>query len=299
MRIYVKFNRKKDIKISGIKFRKEDSLWMEIMNIRILNNSEESQDKSSTSDLTFITNKAGKKLKDRFEQLIKDYKFLDCLVAYFYFSGFHSIYKPLENTEKIRILIGIGTDKGTTDWMQVVQTQIRKLSHYEAKEAVEEIVVNEFDNSDDNQKTEKGIKKFIECLVDKKFQIRAYPSQNIHAKLYIMTFREGDRHVGRVITGSSNFTQAGLVDNLEFNVELKNRADYEYAKQKFEELWKDSVEVSEKLVQIINEKTWYNTNISPYELYLKFLYEYFKDELSKTDEVFTKYLPENFKLWIQ
>ncbi len=30
-------------------------------------------------------------------------------------------------------------------------------------------------------------------------------------------------------------------------------------------------------------------------LYLKFLYEYFKDELSQTDEVFVKYLPQEFK----
>ena len=51
----------------------------------------------------------------------------------------------------------------------------------------------------------------------------------LHAKLYIMTFHEGDRDKGRVITGSSNFTEAGLQDNLEFNVELKNRSDYEFA----------------------------------------------------------------------
>ena len=48
-----------------------------------------------------------------------------------------------------------------------------------------------------------------------------------------MTFLKGDRDVGRVITGSSNFTYSGLVDNLEFNVELKNRTDYEFARQKF------------------------------------------------------------------
>jgi len=48
-------------------------------------------------------------------------------------------------------------------------------------------------------------------------------------------------------------------------------------------------------IQAINEKTWLNQNITPYELYLKFLYEYFKDELSRTDEVFTKYLPQDFK----
>lgn len=52
-----------------------------------------------------------------------------------------------------------------------------------------------------------------------------------------MSFHKDDRDVGRVITGSSNFTASGLRDNIEFNVELKNRSDYEYAKAKFEELW--------------------------------------------------------------
>src|SRR3972149_4423543 len=40
---------------------------------------------------------------------------------------------------------------------------------------------------------------------------------------------------------------------------------------------------------------WLNNTITPYELYLKFLYEYFKDELSQADEVFLKYLPQEFK----
>ncbi|MBI4848033.1 MAG: helicase, partial [Nitrospirae bacterium] len=120
-------------------------------------------------------------------------------------------------------------------------------------------------------------------------------SQNIHAKLYIMTFADGDRDTGRVITGSSNFTEAGLVDNLELNVELKNRSDYEFAKDKFERLWKDAVNVSEKYIDTIEGKTWLNQNITPYQLYLKCLYEYFKDELGSSDEVFAKYLPQDFK----
>ena len=110
-----------------------------------------------------------------------------------------------------------------------------------------------------------------------------------------MTFAEGDRDAGRVITGTSNFTEAGLIDNLEFNVELKNRSDYEFAKNKFEQLWKDAVNVSEKYIDTIEGKTWLNQNITPHQLYLKCLYEYFKDELGSSDEVFAKYLPEDFK----
>jgi len=46
---------------------------------------------------------------------------------------------------------------------------------------------------------------------------------------------------------------------------------------------KDAVDIGEKYIQTIQTKTWLNKNITPYELYLKFLYEYFKDELNLTD----------------
>jgi len=249
------------------------------------------------TDLTFITNEKNQNLKQRFEVLIKDTKFFDCLAGFFYTSGFYAIYKSLEKTEKIRILIGISTSRQTFDLLRKAAKegqQMLQFSHAETKQEFQGLVEKELEDSEDNQKVEEGVVKFIEWIKNKKLEIKAYPSQNIHAKLYIMTFVEGDRDVGRVITGSSNFTQAGLVDNLEFNVELKNRADYEFAKQKFEELWKDAVDVSERYIQTIEDKTWLNQNITPYQLYLKFLYEYFKDELSQTEEVFIKYLPQEF-----
>ena len=42
------------------------------------------------TDLTFITNEERQSLKKRFEVLIKDTSFFDCLVGYFYSSGFRS-----------------------------------------------------------------------------------------------------------------------------------------------------------------------------------------------------------------
>lgn len=250
------------------------------------------------SDLTFITNEPGHTLKERFEVLIKDSRLFDCLVGYFYTSGFYTIYKSLKKTEKIRILIGIGTSRETYDLLKTAMNKTQQsfqFSHAETKEKIVDMVEKEMEDSEDKQEVEEGVYKFIEWIKNGKLEIRAFPSQNIHAKLYIMTFTEGDRDVGRVITGSSNFTRAGLTENLEFNVELKNRTDYEFAEQKFEELWKDAVDVSEKYIQTIQTKTWFNQNIKPYELYLKFLYEYFKDELSLTDKVFIKYLPQDFK----
>lgn len=250
-----------------------------------------------STDLTFITNENGKHLKDRFKILIKDSRYFDCLVGYFYTSGFHAIYSSLENTEKIRILIGISTDRKTYDLIiesrKDEQLELQ-FSHYETKQFVEGLVEKELEESEDNRNVESGVAKFVEWVRNGKLEVRVYPSQSIHAKVYIISFHEHDRDSGRVITGSSNLTQAGLVDNLEFNVELKNSADYHFAKEKFNSLWKDSVDVSEKYIETIESKTWLNQNVTPYQLYLKFLYEYFKDDLNRTDEVFAKYLPNNF-----
>ncbi len=250
------------------------------------------------TDLTFITNEKGQNLKTRFQTLIRDTRFFDCLVGYFYTSGFFNLYKSLENTEKIRILIGISTNKSTFDLMEKTQIPHQmelKLSHAEAKERLEGEIEQEFEYSEDSRNIEEGVEKFVEWIRSNKLQIRAFPSNKIHAKLYIMTFSEGDRDIGRVITGSSNFTQAGLIDNLEFNVELKDSSDCNFALDKFNELWADSVDVGEKYVETIKTKTWLNQTVTPYELYLKFLYEYFKDELNLTEETSRRYIPEDFK----
>ena len=248
-----------------------------------------------TSDLTFITNESKQTLRDRFGVLIKDTKDFDVLVGYFYTSGFHSIYKALEKTEKIRILIGIGTDRRTVDSVQSSKQSEFQYSHAEVKEHFSDEVKEELENSDDSDNTEEGVYKFIEWLRSGKLEIKAYPTENIHAKLYIMSFHEGDRDAGRVITGSSNFTRSGLIDNLEFNVELKNRSDYDFALKKFNDLWESAVDVKDKYINTINEKTWLNSTITPYQLYLKFLYEYFKGELGQSDNIFYKYEPIDFK----
>lgn len=251
-----------------------------------------------TGDLTFITNQQGRTLKNRFATLIRDTRFFDVLVGYFYTSGFHALYKSLEKTERIRILIGINTNRETVDLVrqsQATTQQSLPLSHAEVKETLSAAVVDEMAASSDDAQTEEGTRKFVEWLRSEKMTIRAYPSERIHAKLYIMTFAEGDRDAGRVITGSSNFTQAGLVDNLEFNVELKGRADYDFALAKFNELWADAVDLTDKYLETIQTKTWLNNAISPHELYLKFLYEYFREKINIDQETRDRrYLPERF-----
>jgi HKD family nuclease len=245
------------------------------------------------SDLTFFTNEPNSTLLERFKNTLRDVETFDVLVGYFRTSGFYRLYESLEDIKKIRVLVGINTDKKTYDLVQSAQTKFDFESHTKAKEDFSKKLTEEVYQSEDKYDVEVGIKKFIEFIQTGKLEIKAYPSKNLHAKVYISRFKEDDRDYGRVITGSSNFSEYGLNANYEFNVELKNSSDVRYAEDKFEELWKDAVDLSEVYVDTINQKTWLNDQITPYEIYLKFLYEYLKEEI-KADDDFKTYLPDGF-----
>jgi superfamily II DNA/RNA helicase len=250
-----------------------------------------------SSDLTFITNEPGTSLRDRFGVLLgEDTRFFDCLVGYFFISGFYKLYPALENVEKIRILVGLQTDRAAYDLLERAKErgELVLQSHASTKERVSKDVLTELEKAPDSAEIETGVHKFIEWIRSAKLEIKAHAAENLHAKVYIMTFAEGDRDKGRVITGSSNLTESGLQYNLEFNVELKNRPDYDFAIAKFNELWKVAVDVSKPYEDTVVNRSPF-AQFTPNELYLKFLYEYFKDELNIPAELEDIYVPTGFK----
>lgn len=253
------------------------------------------------NDLTFFTNESERTLYDRFNKILKrDTQFFDVLVGYFMASGFHLLQDSLDNVEKTRILIGINTDKQVLEMYQSAQQEIKELSinTYNAKKQYKKSIIEEFKNSDDTEEVDKGVKKFIEMIKNGKLEVRVYTEHPIHAKLYVMRHYEDSSDYGKVITGSSNFSYNGLMNNLEFNVELKTSADVKFAYNKFEELWANSVEVSNECVETIQKETWVKNDITPYEMYLKFLYEYFKEEINDDMKFHfgDEYIADGFKL---
>ncbi len=253
------------------------------------------------SDMTFISNEAGRTLRERFATLLgADTRLFDCLVGYFYISGFHKLYSSLEKVEKIRILVGLSTDRSVWNLLHEAKRPSDEpsilpfQSHAVVQENIPDAMLRELERADYTAEVETGVQKFVQWIKSGKLEIRAHPSGDLHAKVYIMTFHEGDRDVGRVITGSSNLTQSGLQDNLEFNVELKTRSDYDFAAAKFNELWASAVDVSKPCENAILQQSPY-AQFTPYELYLKFLYEYFRTELNRPAELDGLYEPEGFK----
>lgn len=249
---------------------------------------------SHPNDRRFFTNEPGATLFDRFGTILDHARYFDMLVGYFRTSGYKALHQKLSTVEKHRILVGLNVDQRSYDlFSQAQQGQLNFESHSKAKEEYTSSLVNELEHGEDAPEVEESARQFIEALQSGRLELRAFPSQDLHAKVYISRFPEGYPDFGRVITGSSNFSLNGLLAQREFNVELKDRSDVDFALQKFEELWQEGVDVSAAYVDTVRNKTWLSDTITPYDIYLKFLFEYFQEDINLDNEVDIE-LPEGF-----
>ncbi len=243
----------------------------------------------------FYTNKDGIGLYERFNQTLKHAQYFDALVGYFRTSGFYRICDSLENIDKIRILVGLNVDRQTLEVLQDIEQQKLDFEgQAHIKKQFQEEVKKEFENSEDTEDVAVGVSKFRELLASGKIEMKACREQNIHAKVYITRYNEDIPILGSVVTGSSNFTENGLNGQYEFNVELRDDDDVEFALEKFEELWETAVPITEEYIDAIETKTWLNESVTPYEIYLKFLYEYFYDEINVENVFNADDLPDNY-----
>lgn len=204
----------------------------------------------------------------------------------------------LEKIEKIRILVGLNVDRRTAQIVSEVESEnLFSPTLKKAKENFSKSVKDEFDNSEVSFEIEYGVKKFLEWLHSGKLEIKIYTAKPLHAKVYVARkfATEITENADSVITGSSNFSEAGLISNLEFNVELKDYADVKFAYDKFEEFWKISEPINAEYAEVIQNETWLRNNITPYEIYLKTLYEFFREEINTdVESEFENKLPANF-----
>jgi len=231
------------------------------------------------------------KIKGVFEH--KNIHFFDALVGYFRASGYFRVRPFIEKAAEIRVLVGINIDeliydannKGllfTGNEEQSVDTYIENLK-------------KDIQSAKYDKMVEDGMLQFIRDIVESKVQIRVYPKQNLHAKIYI--FREKTKHAhgyGSVITGSSNLTDSGLQHNFEFNVELREDADIDFATETFEKIWEQSVEIGKEFVEKLKTETYLNDTFTPFEIYYKFLIEYFGKSV-EYDPNSVQDLPDGFK----
>jgi superfamily II DNA/RNA helicase/HKD family nuclease len=248
----------------------------------------------------FFTNDGDNTLLNKFKGVFehnKDIEFFDALVGYFRASGYFRIREHLNNVPKIRILVGIDVDKiiakynskGLLFQGDANQTLMEFLN--EAKEDIQ--------TANYTKEVENGILQFIEDISTKKIEIKAHPSRKLHAKIYIFRPETWNEHnQGKVITGSSNLSDSGLGgfdgSNYEFNVILESFDDVAFATNEFEKLWFEAIPILPVEIEKIKKDTYLNDNFTPFEVYIKFLIEYFGKSV-EFDPNSVSDLPKGFK----
>lgn len=247
----------------------------------------------------FFTNEPEKDLYTRFTKILQsNTQFFDIIVGYFRTSGFFKMKDALDSVEKIRILVGLNVDKYTVKIIDTAKDEIEyeRKTEKEGKEIITGNLEKEFAKAPEEQQVEDGVRTFIDWLKSGKLEMRMYTEAPLHAKVYVMRKDQTNSDtLGSVITGSSNFSEAGLQNNLEFNVELRDDDDVKFAYEKFEELWAKGVDIKETYIEAISEKTWLKGDITPYEIYLKTLYEFFKEEINADkDKLAENIMPDDF-----
>lgn len=239
----------------------------------------------------FFTNQGTNTLENRLNDILTHYdvKNLEFLIGYFRISGFKKISKLLNNVKKVRILVGINIDKLTLD----AQQRGKKFNLFDYEKFNQEFIKNQKEilaKEDYSQQIDESVNQFIKIIAQNRLEIRISSDKNIHSKIYILRENEIKRHDntteyrGSVITGSSNLTENGLSKNYEFNVELKYSEDIEFALNEFNDLWSKSVEITQTDIDTIKQNS-YLKEITPYELYLKFLIEHFEDRVDYDSSV--------------
>jgi superfamily II DNA or RNA helicase len=205
-------------------------------------------------------------------------------VGYFYFSGFEQIYEQLKN-KKIKIMIGIGYDSKVA---QLAQSNLGLKNGYfdYLKKDINTTNILEQKIGQDSYNM------FVEKIKNGSLEIKCWKEKNDHSKIFV--FKYSTQHnqqgltPGIVLSGSSNLTKSGFLNNIEGNYLFRDPRDYEGHLKQFNERWN-----SDRCIDILNDqnfeefetkvikKTWINRIEKPYDLYIKVLNECFPERKSK------------------
>ena len=251
----------------------------------------------------FFTNRDGNTLMKEFEGILENnpqVKNLDAVVGFLRASGYFTLRPFLDNINKVRILIGIDVDK------YIAHAHQRGELFFGAEEEVKEeclrLLKQDIEHSNYTKQVEDGMLQMVQDMLDGKLELRAHPSKKIHAKFYILYPDNFNQHTfGAAITGSSNLSGNGLGigddKQYEFNVKLTQYDDVAFAKHEFELLWEEAkgVPINAEDYRATLDKTYLKGDVTPYELYIKMLMEYFSDRVLAIDQDDPFDMPEGYE----
>jgi superfamily II DNA or RNA helicase len=181
---------------------------------------------------------------------------LDIATAFFDIQAYELIKDNLNGTKRFRLLLGRAPE-------------IR--NETTLGEVLSRLIKDEIEGFELSKEKDSLVKNFISFLNLDNVEVRLFDREFLHGKAYI--FDE------LVIIGSSNFTRAGLTRNTELNsVSLESEARYVREKW-FEKFWDLSADYKDELIKILEDSRFGSREYTPYQVYIKSLFELQKDDL--------------------
>jgi len=120
---------------------------------------------------------------------------------------------------------------------------------------------------------ETGLRRLANQIRSRKVRVKLFLRHPLHAKLYLL-FRNDYNNPITGFLGSSNLTLPGLSSQGELNVDVTDHDACSKLAHWFEDRWSDRwcLDISDELVQIIDESWAGEKEIPPYHIYLKMAY---------------------------
>lgn len=185
----------------------------------------------------------------------------DIATAFFNIQAFALIKDNIHGVRRFRLLLGKTPEiKNEVTLGEVLSKMIRE----------------EVEGFDLSQEKDSLVKIFIQFLSKDNTEVRLYDKEFLHGKAYIFD--------QIIVVGSSNFTPSGLTHNTELNsVSLESEAKY-VREHWFEKFWNAAVDFKAELIRILEASRFGTREYTPYEVYIKSLYELQKDDIQCEDE---------------
>lgn len=108
-----------------------------------------------------------------------------------------------------------------------------------------------------------GADAVVAALAQGKIACKVYNRDKFHAKAYI-THGKFDVLGSQALVGSSNFTHAGLTQNVELNIKIESSSEVSQLQRWYERHWEDAVDVTTDVLRTIERHT---TEYPPFQVY--------------------------------
>lgn len=165
--------------------------------------------------------------------------------------------------EELRIALSLRRNDGELD-NQIALRLKKKLAEQFRQQLTYGVPTNE---------DETGLRRLAKQIKARKVIVKLFLRHPLHAKLYLL-FRPDPNNPMTGFLGSSNLTLAGLSHQGELNVDVLDHDACQKLSKWFEDRWNDRwcIDISDELVEIIEESWAREDLIPPYFIYVKMAY---------------------------